>query len=272
MERAPQQAAAGSPADTSAGHDPLIMSVDGLTKKYAGVAAVDHVSIGFASGSITGIVGPNGAGKTTLFGLISGTVKADEGSISYLGREIRRLSPRARARIGIARTFQTARFFTSLTVRQNLLIAVPRGAASRPSWFRSRSGSARTAPAWWGRPRSKAAWPTCWSPGRRAAAGPAQAPGPGHRPAAAAAIAAAGRAHRRSRDRRHRVHRGGAAGSQGAQCRRGHPHHLARRRPDLPHRRPADGHGAGQADRLRCHRAGGQGPRRPAGLPRGSRS
>jgi branched-chain amino acid transport system ATP-binding protein len=138
MERAPQQAAAGIPADASAGYDPLIMSVDGLTKKYAGVAAVDCLSIGFASGSITGIVGPNGAGKTTLFGLISGTVKADEGSISYLGREIRRLSPRARARIGIARTFQTARFFTSLSVRENLLIAVPRGAVSRPSWFHSR--------------------------------------------------------------------------------------------------------------------------------------
>ena len=84
MERAPQQAAAGNPADASAGHDSLIMSVEGLTKKYAGVAAVDRLSIGFASGSITGIVGPNGAGKTTLFGLISGTVRADEGSISYL--------------------------------------------------------------------------------------------------------------------------------------------------------------------------------------------
>lgn len=138
MERAPQQAAAEGPEKVSPGPGGQIMTVDGLTKKYAGVAAVDQVSIGFASGSITGIVGPNGAGKTTLFGLISGTVKADEGSITYLGREIRRLSPRARARIGIARTFQTARFFTSLTVRENLLIAIPRGTGSRPSWFRSR--------------------------------------------------------------------------------------------------------------------------------------
>lgn len=131
MERTPQQAAAGNPADASAGHDSLIMSVEGLTKKYAGVAAVDRLSIGFASGSITGIVGPNGAGKTTLFGLISGTVRADEGSISYLGREIRRLSPRTRARIGIARTFQTARFFTSLSVRENLLVAAELGPERR---------------------------------------------------------------------------------------------------------------------------------------------
>jgi branched-chain amino acid transport system ATP-binding protein len=138
MERAPEQADVKDPADADAGPGRPIMSIDRLTKKYNGVAAVDGMSIDFAAGSITGIVGPNGAGKTTLFGLISGTVKADTGSIRYLGREISRLSPRGRARIGIARTFQTARFFTSLTVRQNLLVSVPRGHESRPAWFRSR--------------------------------------------------------------------------------------------------------------------------------------
>jgi branched-chain amino acid transport system ATP-binding protein len=138
MEKAPQQADVEDSADAGADRGRPIMTIDGLTKRYNGVAAVDGMSISFAAGSITGIVGPNGAGKTTLFGLISGTVKADAGSIRYLGREIARLSPRARARIGIARTFQTARFFTSLTVRENLLVAVPRGEASRPSWFHSR--------------------------------------------------------------------------------------------------------------------------------------
>jgi branched-chain amino acid transport system ATP-binding protein len=137
MEKAPEQADVEDPVRAGAGQGSPIMSVDGLTKKYNGVAAVDRLSIGFATGSITGIVGPNGAGKTTLFGLISGTVKADEGSISYLDREIARLSPRARARIGIARTFQTARFFTSLTVRENLLVSVPRAAKNRPAWFHS---------------------------------------------------------------------------------------------------------------------------------------
>jgi len=139
MESAPEQAAVEDRLAADADHGSPIMNIDGLTKKYNGIAAVDSLSISFASGSITGIVGPNGAGKTTLFGLISGTVRADDGSIRYLGREIGRLSPRARARIGIARTFQTARFFTSLTVRENLLVSIPRGAKVRPAWFRSRA-------------------------------------------------------------------------------------------------------------------------------------
>lgn len=138
MEKPPERAAVQDPVDAGAALPSLILSVGELTKRYNGVAAVDGVSVSFATGSITGIVGPNGAGKTTLFGLISGTVKADGGSITYLGREIRRLSPRARARIGIARTFQTARYFTSLTVRENLLVAIPRGTTGRPAWFHSR--------------------------------------------------------------------------------------------------------------------------------------
>jgi branched-chain amino acid transport system ATP-binding protein len=137
MERAPEQAAVRGTVGVDA-QPSLILTVDGLTKRYGGVAAVDSLSINFAAGLITGIVGPNGAGKTTLFGLISGTVRADQGSIRYLGREIRRLSPRARARLGIARTFQTARYFTSLTVRENLLVSVPQGHNDRPAWYRSR--------------------------------------------------------------------------------------------------------------------------------------
>jgi branched-chain amino acid transport system ATP-binding protein len=138
MERAPEQAVGQDPVKVGAAERSLILTVDGLTKRYSGVAAVDGLSAGFATGSITGIVGPNGAGKTTLFGLISGTVRADGGSIKYLGHEIGRLSPRARARLGIARTFQTARFFTSLTVRENLLVSVPRGNNDRQAWYRSR--------------------------------------------------------------------------------------------------------------------------------------
>jgi branched-chain amino acid transport system ATP-binding protein len=138
MESAPEQAAVPPVTASEAGEAPPIMRLDALTKRYRGVAAVDNLSTHFAAGSITGIVGPNGAGKTTLFGLISGTVKADGGSISYLGRNIVRNSARARSRMGIARTFQTARFFPSLTVRENLLVSLPKLDGVRPGWFRCR--------------------------------------------------------------------------------------------------------------------------------------
>jgi branched-chain amino acid transport system ATP-binding protein len=138
MEKAPGQPAVHDAPSSDAGRTPQIMRLEALTKRYRGVAAVDSVSIPFAAGSITGIVGPNGAGKTTLFGLISGTVKADTGSISYLGRNIVHTSARARSQMGIARTFQTARFFPNLTVRENLLVSVPKLDAARPRWFRCR--------------------------------------------------------------------------------------------------------------------------------------
>jgi branched-chain amino acid transport system ATP-binding protein len=115
-----------------------IMTVKGLTKRYHGLAAVDAMTVDFAGDTITGIVGPNGAGKTTLFGLISGAVRADAGSVTYLGRDITRLPARRRALLGVARTFQTARVFTSLSVRDNLLVSVPAVSGQRPAWFRSR--------------------------------------------------------------------------------------------------------------------------------------
>lgn len=74
-------------------------------------------------GEILGLIGPNGAGKTTAFNLVSGFARPDGGVLAWRGRPITRLSPHARARLGLVRTFQQPRVFAELTVRENLVIA-----------------------------------------------------------------------------------------------------------------------------------------------------
>jgi ABC-type branched-subunit amino acid transport system ATPase component len=89
------------------------------------VHAVDGASFAVATGSITGLIGPNGAGKSTVLGLISGFVRLDAGRIVFDGRDIGRLAPYRRARLGIVRTFQLPREFRALTTIENLLVAAP---------------------------------------------------------------------------------------------------------------------------------------------------
>lgn len=99
-----------------------LLRVEGLTKRFGGLLAVDHVDLDIASGEAVGIVGPNGSGKSTLFNLITGVYSSDEGTIVFDGQEITRLPPYRRARLGIGRTFQIPRPFGSLTVRENVSI------------------------------------------------------------------------------------------------------------------------------------------------------
>jgi branched-chain amino acid transport system ATP-binding protein len=91
-----------------------------------GVTAVDDVSLRLHDGEILGIVGPNGAGKTTLFDLISGFIVPDSGAIVLDGKDITRKRPQARARLGLARSFQDARLFGALTVHQAICVALDR--------------------------------------------------------------------------------------------------------------------------------------------------
>ena len=103
-----------------------ILEVRALTKAYGGISAVGDVSFQLGRGEILGIIGPNGAGKTTLFDLISGFVTADEGVVLLDGLDITSLTPDARARLGLGRSFQDARLFPALTVRDTIALALER--------------------------------------------------------------------------------------------------------------------------------------------------
>ena len=106
---------------------PLLV-VDGLTKNFGGVRAVDNVSFEVERGSILGLIGPNGAGKTTTFNLISGRFTPSAGSVRLNGRPLAGLRPDQIAGCGIARTFQGTRIFPNLTVTENVQIAELAGA------------------------------------------------------------------------------------------------------------------------------------------------
>jgi ABC-type branched-subunit amino acid transport system ATPase component len=100
----------------------VLLEVNNLTKHFAGLAAVNHVSIQVREGEILAIVGPNGAGKSVLFGLISGLLRPTSGQIHLQGEEITGLKPHRIATKGIARTFQTTSLFDQLRVVDNLAI------------------------------------------------------------------------------------------------------------------------------------------------------
>jgi branched-chain amino acid transport system ATP-binding protein len=98
------------------------LELRGVTKRFGGVAAVDGVSFEIAKGEIVGIIGPNGAGKTTLLNCISGLHRLDGGDIRWQGESIAGVAPHRIARIGIGRTFQIVRPFSSMTVRENAAV------------------------------------------------------------------------------------------------------------------------------------------------------
>jgi len=99
----------------------VVLEVKGVTKRFGGLIALDNVSLKVRGGSIQGIIGPNGSGKTTLFNVLSGILQPEAGRVAFKGQDITKLPPYQRSRAGIARTFQQARLFTSLTVRENIL-------------------------------------------------------------------------------------------------------------------------------------------------------
>ena len=116
-----------------------VLEVDGLTKRFGGVAAVNGCSLAVAEGTVTALIGPNGSGKTTLFNLITGYLRADSGSVAFAGKRVRRPEPTALCRRGLTRTFQQARVFGSLTLVENMVAAVqqPRRSAFRQAVSRA---------------------------------------------------------------------------------------------------------------------------------------
>jgi branched-chain amino acid transport system ATP-binding protein len=99
-----------------------MLEVNGLSKAFGGLTAVDNVSLSVAAGSLTAVIGPNGAGKTTLFTLVSGFALPDSGRVIFDGVDITGLKPDAAARIGLTRTFQIVQPFASQTVRENIAV------------------------------------------------------------------------------------------------------------------------------------------------------
>ena len=101
-----------------------MLETRGLTVRFGGHVAVDHVSCRFEAGTLTAIVGPNGAGKTTYFNLISGQLPASEGSVSLNGEDITALPAPLRTRRGLGRAFQLTQLFPHLSVVENVRLAV----------------------------------------------------------------------------------------------------------------------------------------------------
>jgi branched-chain amino acid transport system ATP-binding protein len=99
------------------------LRLDGVTRRFGGLLAVDGVSLDVGAGDRLAVIGPNGAGKTTLFRLIAGELRPTGGSIGLFGRDVTRLPAHRRARMGLARTFQVSNLFTTITVQDNVRLA-----------------------------------------------------------------------------------------------------------------------------------------------------
>lgn len=102
---------------------PPLLEVVEVSKRFAGIVALSGVSMTIDAGELVAVIGPNGAGKSTLFNCLSGVLQPDGGSVRFAGRDLTGLAPAARARLGIARTFQRLELFGGMTVRDHLLVA-----------------------------------------------------------------------------------------------------------------------------------------------------
>ncbi len=115
-----------------------MLQISDLYMYFGGIRAVDGVSLTIKSGTITGLIGPNGAGKTTLFNVIAGVHKPTSGEVRLDGEDITGLPPHALFHKGMLRTFQIAHEFSTLTVRENLMMVPPQQSGERlmDAWLR----------------------------------------------------------------------------------------------------------------------------------------
>lgn len=139
--RSTRSAAAAPAAHTPlASNDALVL--DGVTRAFGALRAVDEVSLAVAAGQKYAVLGSNGAGKTTLFNAITGDFPPTAGRIHFFGEDITELPPHERIRKGLRRTYQSSLLFRDLTVRDNLFLAVRGVASGRFSLWRAPAGSA----------------------------------------------------------------------------------------------------------------------------------
>lgn len=135
---------AASPAETGVAPRRDVLVVDGVSRRFGGLQAVDDVSFAVPEGSVVGLIGPNGAGKSTLINLIAGLDHPESGTIAYDGHDITRMPSHRIAGLGLVRTFQLSSEFKRLTVMENLLVAaksqrgnsLSRALAGRGFWGR----------------------------------------------------------------------------------------------------------------------------------------
>jgi branched-chain amino acid transport system ATP-binding protein len=102
--------------------EPMLIEARDVTMAFGSFKAVDGASLTVAAGEILGLIGPNGAGKSTLFNCLAGDLSPTSGAISFDGRDITRLPPEERARLGLARTFQVPQTFAHMSVIENVMI------------------------------------------------------------------------------------------------------------------------------------------------------
>src|SRR4051812_3114758 len=100
-----------------------VLEAEHITKRFAGIRALDDVSLDVGAGECVGLLGPNGAGKTTLFDCLSGKLRPDAGEVRFLGRSVLGMPTHLRARMGLARTFQRVELFSGMSVAEHLLVA-----------------------------------------------------------------------------------------------------------------------------------------------------
>ena len=115
-------------------NSPMLQVTD-LARAFDGVRAVDGVTFDVAAGELVALIGPNGAGKTTCFNLVNGQLKPDAGAIRLAGHNIEGESPQAIAGRGVGRTFQVAATFASMTVRENVVLALLAHAGKHGAMF-----------------------------------------------------------------------------------------------------------------------------------------
>jgi branched-chain amino acid transport system ATP-binding protein len=119
-----------------------LLELQGLHKRFGGLAVTDGVSLAVASGSIHAVIGPNGAGKTTLIHQISGTLRPDAGRILFGGRDITGLPVQRRARLGLARSFQITSVVPGFTALENAALAVQARSGSSFRFLRAAASEA----------------------------------------------------------------------------------------------------------------------------------
>jgi branched-chain amino acid transport system ATP-binding protein len=101
-----------------------VLQATSLSKRFGGVQAVANVSFNVSAGEMLALIGPNGAGKSTCFNMLNGQIPPDSGRITLHGRDITRLAPHRVSRLGVGRTFQITATFASMTVRENVQLAL----------------------------------------------------------------------------------------------------------------------------------------------------
>ncbi len=144
---------AGAESAVEAARGDVVLETRGLVKRFGGIVALNGVSIRLRRGRVTLLIGPNGSGKTTLVNVISGFIMPDEGQVIFRGRDITRLPPHERVKLGLVRTFQIPKPFQNLTVLENVLAAAEGNpgenpyiaGVSRGAWYRFEEEAARRA-------------------------------------------------------------------------------------------------------------------------------